>query len=87
MERERYAQARERVLFHYSDGKMCCSNCRYDDIKALTIDHLDNNEARHRKDRTWANIFIYLERNDYPNGYQVLCMNCNWIKHLAHSKL
>lgn len=78
---------RDRVLFEYSDGEMCCASCLYTDERALTIDHVDNNGAEHRKQLKRANIYIWLEQNNYPPGYQVLCHNCNWIKHIENKNI
>lgn len=48
----------------------------------LTLDHIDNDGGEFRKKelgrRTAAGIHTYrwLKRNGYPDGIQVLCMNC-----------
>lgn len=81
------------VFKHYSvDGIKCCK-CGFDDIRALTIDHINNNGAEERRKlfghRMYAGTTFYrwLRKNDYPdNGYQVLCFNCNWIKKTEHQK-
>ena len=81
---------RDVVLNHYSGGDMCCRMCGFDDVRALTIDHIDNNGADERRrlfgDRLSAGTTFYrwLRKNNFPTGYQVLCMNCNWIKKVEH---
>lgn len=82
--RRRNSIVRDRVIFEYSDGKMCCAICNYADERALVIDHINNDGSKHRKTIKRANIFYWLEFNNYPSGYQVLCHNCNWIKHIKH---
>lgn len=99
MDRNRELNVKERdrlkedVFKHYSvDGIKCCK-CGFDDIRALTIDHIDNNGADERRKlfghRMYAGTTFYrwLRKNGYPNnGYQVLCFNCNWIKKTEHQR-
>lgn len=70
------------ILNHYSSGSLTCAKCGYGDVRAL--DHIDNNGGEHRKavGRRGATYDIYaeLKRDNYPEGYQILCRNCNWIK-------
>jgi hypothetical protein len=72
------------ILQIYSNGNMVCKNCGFDDIDALTIDHINNNGNKHRKEIRSKNankdFYDWLIRNDFPEGFQVLCMNCNFIK-------
>jgi len=68
------------VLNHYSNNTMKCSNCGEDDFQALTIDHINNDGAEHREKITQT-IYHWLINQNFPEGFQVLCMNCNSIKH------
>lgn len=71
------------VIRHYSNGTMKCSFCGIDDIRVLSIDHVNGKGAAHRKKikRSSGSAFYHwLVVNGYPLGYQVLCMNCQWIK-------
>jgi hypothetical protein len=58
------------------------------DIRALTIDHINGKGASERKtlgSQARGNGFYYwLKNHGYPEGYQVLCFNCNWIKRLKN---
>ena len=75
----RYRQQKIRVLTHYGGGKLACVQCGFSDIRALSIDHIDNSGAQHRK--TYGrNLYWWLEKNNYPDGFQTLCMNCQFIK-------
>ena len=67
------------ILSHYSNESMKCAHCGFDDIRALSIDHIDGGGAPHRK-KTGNDIYGWLKRNGFPEGYQVLCMNCQLIK-------
>lgn len=66
------------VLTHYGGGKCACVRCGFDDVRALTIDHI-NGRTKGDK-RGGAHFYTYLIMNDYPLGYQTLCFNCQWIK-------
>lgn len=74
------------ILNHYSNGKLCCANCGFNDIRALQVDHIENNGAQERRElfgnRTFAGTTFYrwVRRNNYPEGYAILCANCNIIK-------
>lgn len=73
------------VITHYGNGKCACVKCGFDDIRALTIDHINNGGTRHREE-TETTIYRWLKRNGYPEGYQSLCMNCNLIKEVERRR-
>ena len=81
------------VMTHYCHGELpFCKICGFDDIRALCIDHVNGHGAEHRRaltsndlnklprDGGGFNTYLWLRRNDYPKGFQVLCFNCNQIK-------
>ena len=73
------------ALVHYGKGKLACVKCGFEDVRALTIDHINNDGAEHRKKISGRNlpdgrIGMWLRARDYPEGYQTLCMNCQFIK-------
>ena len=46
----------------------------------LTIDHVNGDGAAHRKEASMSTslkLHQWLKRNNYPDGYRVLCFNCN----------
>lgn len=58
----------------------CCIKCKFADTRALSIDHIDGRGNEHRKnDRSAKLIYRWLRNRGYPKGYQVLCMNCQFI--------
>lgn len=66
-----------------------CKQCDIDDIRVLTIDHINNDGAQERK--TVSDVAYYIkilkmEENDIKKQYQVLCRNCNWIKRLDEGR-
>lgn len=68
-----------------SDG----SQCGESDVDVLALDHINGGGTKHRESLGstgkggWT-FYQYLKNNHFPEGYQVLCMNCNWKKHLLH---
>ena len=85
----RYALLRKKkVLTHYGNGILACVRCGFSDIRALSIDHIEGDGTQHRKNRTQGgtNFYAWLVRNNYPSGFQTLCMNCNWIKRVENKE-
>jgi hypothetical protein len=76
---------RDRVLAAYGGPKCACPYCKDGDLlDFLTIDHIDNGGAAHRRaiGKGGAPTYRWLVRQGFPLGYQVLCWNCNRSKHL-----
>ena len=70
------------VLTHYGGGKCACVKCGIDDIDCLNLDHI-NNDGHHRQnsDRVGGQaLYKKLMYQNYPEGYQTLCHNCNMKK-------
>ena len=78
--RKYYARVKEEVLRHYGNGWLACVVCGYTDDRALSIDHIDNNGAKERKGINPGRFYFNLRNQNYPEGYQTLCMNCQWVK-------
>ncbi len=81
--RQSYRELRLTVLTHYGHGKCACVRCGFMDIRGLTIDHINDDGAKHRKTREANNpgkLCRWLRNNNFPEGYQTLCMNCQSIK-------
>lgn len=72
-------KARHEALMAYG-GKCAC--CGLDNEPFLSIDHINNDGAEHRKITGGAgyHIYVWLRVNKYPPGFQVLCYNCNLAK-------
>lgn len=68
------------VMSHYSEhGIPKCNMCGNRDTRVLTIDH-KNGGGKKLRQKIVSRIMLFLKTNNYPEGYQVLCMNCQWIK-------
>jgi predicted nucleic-acid-binding Zn-ribbon protein len=72
------------AIEHYSGGTFRCNNCGYDVYEALAIDHALNNGSVHRKEVAKSghggSMHHWLVANNFPEGFQVLCFNCNYLK-------
>lgn len=74
---------RLRDLVFVAYGGPVCSCCGEDIVEFLTIDHIENDGASHRRKIGQTSLYRWLKKNHFPSGYQVLCMNCNWGKHIC----
>lgn len=72
-------RVRYEVLYHYSNGIMECRCCHENCYDFLTIDHVNNDGAEHRR-KINGSLYRWLIKNNFPEGYQVLCYNCNCAK-------
>lgn len=70
-------QIRLECLEHYSQGKPHCACCGEAHIEFLGIDHISGGGSQARKERGHGNIYQWLKGRGYPDGYRVLCHNCN----------
>ena len=75
--REQYRQQKLKVLSHYSNGKMVCDCCGDDHLEFLCIDHVNGGGTKHRRSIGHHDFYRYLVKENYPDGYRVLCHNCN----------
>ena len=71
------------VLGHYGvSGVARCSwpGCDVHDPDMLTLDHINNGGAEHRKVGCNGGVILYrkLRHQNYPDGYQTLCFNHQW---------
>ncbi len=72
------AKVKREVLGHYSSDRMSCACCGEGHIEFLSIDHINNDGAQQRKAFVGArSIYWWLKAREFPNGYRVLCYNCN----------
>jgi len=64
------------VINHYGKVCQCCGESH---IEFLEIDHIDGAGNEHRRSigsKCGPDFYIWLIKNGYPNGFQVLCANC-----------
>ena len=75
---------KKEVFDHYGNNCTCCGE---KEIAFLSIDHINGNGVKHRlqisglkREGAGSRTYSWLRKNNYPPGFQVLCMNCNWAK-------
>lgn len=75
---------RDLVFAHYGESCACCGEA---ERMFLSIDHIANDGAVHRRSlkgqigKGGSSFFDWLVRTSFPDGFQTLCRNCNWGKH------
>ena len=79
--KERNKGLRIKVIHGYG-GK--CVHCGFSDWRALCIDHINGGG---RLDREKKQLYTWLRDNNYPDGYQILCANCNLIKAIENKEI
>lgn len=78
---ERRKQVRHEVYMAY--GGYCCACCGESEPAFLSIDHVNNDGAEHKRREnlvTGEQMYRWLKRHGFPPGFQILCMNCQWGK-------
>lgn len=80
----RYSLRLKREVFNAYGGVYCaCPGCDETRIEFLQIDHVNDDGAEHRRQYpslSGITMLRYLKRNGFPEGFQVLCANCNGAK-------
>ena len=82
-ERDRRRQLKTEILTHYGWGRLACVKCGESRLACLSIDHIDGKGNRQRQNvalRASTDYYKWLKNNDYPQGLQTLCMNCQFVK-------
>jgi len=69
-----------RVLTHYGGSPPKCACCGESHSEFLSIDHINGCGTKHseRIGKTGDAFYLWLINNNFPSGYRVLCMNCNF---------
>jgi hypothetical protein len=78
------------VMTHYGkDGKCACARCGINDIRVLTIDHINGDGYKERssgKSRLrGSSLYLKIKKDEFPiNRYQTLCFNCQKLKQMEN---
>ena len=77
--RKYHANRRKVVLEYYGGVPTKCACCGESRIEFLSIDHINGGGSKHRKELKIFGIRFndWLIKNNYPEGYRILCHNCN----------
>lgn len=69
------------VINHYSNGTNECKCCGENNIDFLCLDHINNGRGNPPDRRFIGNrLYSHLISKGFPDGFQVLCYNCNMSK-------
>jgi hypothetical protein len=85
--RERRKLIKTKALSGYSGYPPRCMKCGFGDLRALTIDHVNGRGKEQRESVVGSfgqKFYEWLIKNKFPPGFQVLCMNCNYIKRVEN---
>jgi hypothetical protein len=82
---DRYNQARKLVKdkVYQAYGGYRCNCCGETERCFLTMDHIENDGAfmrKHVHGDGAHTLYLWLRKNNYPAGFQILCWNCQWGK-------
>lgn len=82
--KRRRAEAQLEALVHYSGfNPPKCVLCGYENILALQLDHINGDGALFRRQNehaTGKSLCLFLRKKGWPEGYRVLCANCQCIE-------
>ena len=78
-DREKRYIIKNEVISHYSGGSNSCDKCGVNDLDMLCLDHVNNDGNVHRK-KVGKSIYHWAKKHGYPQIFQVLCWNCNFLK-------
>jgi len=65
------------AIFRYGSRCACCGE---DEFEFLAIDHIEGGGNKHRQSGQFhpgIGFLTWLKKNNWPDGYRVLCHNCN----------
>ncbi|MEK6878606.1 MAG: hypothetical protein AABY22_03310 [Nanoarchaeota archaeon] len=74
---------RKRQIFEYYGGIppicKCCNEILYE---FLTLDHINGGGRKERNQfkNSYTKFMLWIIKNNFPKGYQILCFNCNQAK-------
>lgn len=77
--RTQWGRIKARVLEAYAGRYPACRCCGEKGVPFLTIDHVNGGGTKHIRSLR-GGLYGWLIRNKFPEGFQVLCFNCNCAK-------
>lgn len=75
--KKRNLEYRRKCISAYGGKCLCCGESI---LEFLAIDHMNGNGNKHRKENrisAGSSTHYWLVRNNFPEGFRVLCHNCN----------
>jgi hypothetical protein len=77
LKRASRTEAKNIIIKHYGGKCVCCGETHRE---FLTLDHINgggNKERKELKIKAGTEFYLYVIKNNFPNGYRLLCSNCN----------
>lgn len=71
---EQHHQKRLETYAVYGGKCICCGEHRW---QFLSLDHIENDGASHRRAMNTTSLFMWAWRNEFPSTLQLMCINCN----------
>lgn len=68
---------RKKVLNYYGNNDPKCVCCGEKTLEFLSVDHINGGGTQQKKLAGTRNIYPLLIRWNFPEGYRILCHNCN----------
>lgn len=72
-----------KVAAYEAYGGFRCRCCGETREPFLSLDHIKRDGNKHRAEIGAANLYRWLRDHDYPKGFRVFCMNCNFATRLG----
>lgn len=75
-DKEYNRKIRREVLVHYGNKCACCGESTYE---FLAFDHIKGGGSKIRRETGiyGSKFTLWLRKNNYPEGFRILCHNCN----------
>lgn len=85
--RNKWRDVRKRVFDQYGWKCVCCG----EEIKEfLSLDHIHNDGYLDKNPngdkKSGKELYLLVIKQNFPDKYQTLCMNCNWGKKVRNGK-
>ena len=76
----RRIKIRAEAILNYGETCACCGEST---AVFLAIDHINGGGSKLRRDSGMSSsgFYMWLKKHNWPEGFQILCHNCNWAKH------
>lgn len=79
----RYKKEKQLIFEHYGGTNPHCECCGETRQEFLTVNHKNGRGNVHRREIGESNLYHWLVKNNYPDGFNILCMNCNWASRIT----
>lgn len=70
-------RVRLEAIDHYGNKCACCGE---NEEAFLALDHINGGGNKHRRENKIGLLSYWVRKEGYPDGFQVLCHNCNQAK-------